>query len=133
MSRTQKNLILHLRSSEKIFIDLTDMLLHLSSHPFVFVVEHGLNLLPIGICNSDRNLQLGWGLLQNIVNMGVDGVNLTADSANGIVQDCPNRIILTDGRLQLKGGVNPSGSRFSIFSLNCFKSGTRFISPSSAC
>ena len=45
--------ILHLRSSEKIFIDLTDMLLHLSSHPFVFVVEHGLNLLPVGICDSD--------------------------------------------------------------------------------
>ena len=36
--------------------------------------------------------------------MGVDGVNLTADSANGIVQDSLNRIILTDGRLQLKGG-----------------------------
>ena len=65
--------------------------------------------------------------------MGVDDVNLTADSAYGIVQDSPNRITLTDGRLQLKGGINPSGSRFSMFSLNCFKSGTRFTSPSSAC
>ena len=35
------------------FIDLTDMLLHLSIHPVVFVVEHGLNLLPVGICDSD--------------------------------------------------------------------------------
>ena len=109
------------------------MLLHLRSHPFVFVVEHGLNLRPVCICDSDWNLQLGWGILQNIVNIGVDGVKLTVDNADGIVQDSLNRIILTDSRLQLKGGINPSGSRFSRFSLNCFKSEIRFTSPSSAC
>lgn len=81
------------------------MLLHLSIHPVVFVVEHGLNLLPVGICDSDWNLQLGGGLLQNIVNMGVDDVKLTVDNADGIVQDSLNRIILTDSRLQLKGAL----------------------------
>ena len=36
--------------------------------------------------------------------MGVDDVKLTVDNADGIVQDSLNRIILTDSRLQLKGG-----------------------------
>ena len=70
----------------KHFIDLMDMLSHLTSHPFVFFVEHFLNRLPVFISNLDWNLQLGWGILQNLVNVGVDGVNLTADSVNGIAK-----------------------------------------------
>ncbi|MDD7529007.1 MAG: hypothetical protein PUK04_06050, partial [Bacteroidales bacterium] len=68
------------------FIDLTDMFLHLRSHPLMLFVEHVLNPLPIGIRNLDRNLQLGWGFLQHIVDVLVDGINLTADSANGIAK-----------------------------------------------
>ena len=34
-------------------IDLTDMLLHLSGHPFMLFVEHVLHLLPVNIIDSD--------------------------------------------------------------------------------
>ena len=34
-------------------IDLTNMLLHLTCHPLVFLVEHILNRLPVGIRNFD--------------------------------------------------------------------------------
>ena len=37
----------------KHLIDLTDMLLHLSDHPFMLFVEHVLNLLPVNIIDSD--------------------------------------------------------------------------------
>ena len=37
----------------KHLIDLTDMLLHLSGHPFMLFVEHVLNLLPVNIIDSD--------------------------------------------------------------------------------
>ena len=37
----------------KHLIDLTDMLLHLSGHPFMLFVEHVLNLLPGNIIDSD--------------------------------------------------------------------------------
>ena len=94
------------------FIDLTDMLLHLTCHPLVFLVEHILNRLPVGIRNFDRNLQLGWGFLQNIIDVLVDGIYLTADSANGIAKDCLGRVVLTDGRLQLKSSIDPSVGRF---------------------
>lgn len=40
--------------------------------------------------------------------MRIDGVNLTADCANCIVQGSLSRIVLSDGRLQLKGGIDPS-------------------------
>lgn len=36
----------------KHLIDLTDMLLHLSGHPFMLFVEHVLNLLPVNIIDS---------------------------------------------------------------------------------
>ena len=35
------------------FIDLTNMLLHLTCHPLVFLVEHILNHIPVGIRNFD--------------------------------------------------------------------------------
>ena len=68
------------------FIDLTNMLLHLTCHPLVFLVEHILNPLPVSIIDLDRNLQLGWGFLQNIIDVLVDGIYLTADSVNGIAK-----------------------------------------------
>ena len=37
-------------------IDLTDMLLHLSGHPFMLFVEHVLNLLPVSIIDIYRYL-----------------------------------------------------------------------------
>lgn len=37
----------------KHLIDLTDMLVHLSGHPFMLFVEHVLNLLPVNIIDSD--------------------------------------------------------------------------------
>ena len=37
-------------------IDLTDMFLHLVKHPFVFLVELLLHLLPVGISNIHRDL-----------------------------------------------------------------------------
>ena len=37
----------------KHLIDLTDMLLHLSGHPFMLFGEHVLNLLPVNIIDSD--------------------------------------------------------------------------------
>ena len=38
--------------------------------------------------------------------MLVDGINLTADSANGIAKGSLGRIELTDGRLQFKCGID---------------------------
>ena len=35
------------------FIDFVNVLLHLTCHPLVFLVEHILNRLPIGIRNLD--------------------------------------------------------------------------------
>lgn len=90
----------------KHFIDLTNMLLHLTCHPLVFFVEHFLNRLPVCISNLDRNLQLGWSLLLHIVDMVVDDVNLTADSVNSIAKCGLSRIVLTDGRLQFKCGID---------------------------
>ena len=66
------------------FIDLTNILLHLTCHPLVFLVEHILNRLPVCIRNFDRNLQLGWGFFQHIIDVLVDGFYLTADRTNGI-------------------------------------------------
>ena len=80
------------------------MLLHLTCHPLVSLVEHILNRLPVGIRNLDRNLQLGWGFLQNIIDVLVDGIYLTADSAKGypdcmstfylacFIQECRNKL-----------------------------------------
>ena len=96
----------------KHFVDFTDMLLHQRSHPLMLFVEHVLNPLPIGIRNLDRNLQLGWGFLQHIVDVLVDGLNLSADSVNGIAKGSLSRIVLTDGRLQLKSCIDPSVGRF---------------------
>lgn len=90
----------------KHFVDFTDMLLHQRSHPLMLFVEHVLNPLPIGIRNLDRNLQLGWGFLQHIVDVLVDGINLSADSVNGIAKGSLSRIVLTDGRLQFKCGID---------------------------
>lgn len=90
----------------KHFVDFTDMLLHQRSHPLMLFVEQVLNPLPIGIRNLDRNLQLGWGFLQHIVDVLVDGINLSADSVNGIAKGSLSRIVLTDGRLQFKCGID---------------------------
>ena len=67
-----------------------DMLLYLTCHPLVSLVEHILNRLPVDIRNLDRNLQLGWGFLQKIIDVLVDGIYFTADTANGIVKDYPD-------------------------------------------
>ena len=64
-------------------IDLSDVFLHLTKHPLVFLVKQGLHLLPVGISDIDRNLQLVWSLLQNTVNVLIDCVNLVTDGVHG--------------------------------------------------
>lgn len=50
--------------------------------------------------------------------MGVDGVNLTTDSVNGITKGSLSRIVLTDGRFQLKSCIDPSVGRFVLAATN---------------
>ena len=47
-----------------------------------------------------------WLGLQHIVDVLVDGINLSADSVNGIAKGSLSRIVLTDGRLQFKCGID---------------------------
>ena len=60
-------------------IDLTQMCLHLGNHPFVFLVKQVLHLLPVGISHLHSDFQFCGSILQDAINMLVDGVNLATD------------------------------------------------------
>ena len=81
-------------------IDLSDVLLHLTKHPLMFLVKQVLYLLPVGISDIDRNLQLVWSLLQNTLNVLIDSVNLVTDSIHGSTEHSFLTLSELDGAFQ---------------------------------
>jgi hypothetical protein len=92
------------------------MFLHFCKHPFVFLVKQFLYLLPVSISDIDWDLKFGRGIFQNIVNMLIDSVNLATYVCNSRVQFSLCTLILLDGRLQLKSGIDPSIRGLSMLS-----------------
>ena len=78
-------------------IDLTQMCLHLGNHPFVFLVKQVLHLLPVGISHLHSDFQFCGSILQDAINMLVDGVNLATDFCDRGVQFPFGSLILLDG------------------------------------
>ena len=57
---------------DKHVIDLTKVLLHLGNHPLVFLVKQFLKSLLVSVTDVYCNIQFGWGILQDVINMSVD-------------------------------------------------------------
>ena len=91
---------------DKHAIDLTDMFLHFGKHPFVLLVKQVLYLLPVSISDIHRHLQLVRSLLQEVVNMLIDIINLATDGCDRIIQFPFSSLILLNGRLQFKSGID---------------------------
>ena len=63
-------------------IDLTDMRLHLCSHPLAFFGKQFLDFLPVSIIDIYRHLKFCGSIFQDFVYVLIDGINLFADSSH---------------------------------------------------
>ena len=81
------------------------MSLHFAKNPLMLIVKQILNGVHVFIRSMNRHIQFGWSIFQNIVNMGVDGVNFLTDGIHRTTQFRLGTLILLNGRLQFKCGA----------------------------
>lgn len=82
------------------------MSLHFAKNPLMLIVKQILNGVLVFIRSMNRHIQFGWSIFQNIVNMGVDGVNFLTDGIHRTTQFRLGTLILLNGRLQFKCGID---------------------------